>query len=51
MSPLKTRRDYGGGILTRLHTGKGYMLRAHLYLREVKRGNGFNGAEREREIA
>jgi hypothetical protein len=23
LSPLKTRRDYGGGILTRLHTGGG----------------------------
>jgi hypothetical protein len=23
MSPLTTRRDYGGGILTRIHTGHG----------------------------
>jgi hypothetical protein len=30
MSPLTTRRDYGGGILTRIHTGKIFNLKLKL---------------------
>jgi hypothetical protein len=32
LSPLTTRRDYGGGILTRLHTGLTYSTTYYYYL-------------------
>jgi hypothetical protein len=32
LSPLTTRRDYGGGILTRLHTGYDHVLRDGKYI-------------------
>jgi hypothetical protein len=37
LSPLTTRRDYGGGILTRLHTGTQLIfLRNHLHLEDLR---------------